>query len=90
MSNVCAYVTLIQGFLTRQMESVEFQRKYLKKFKNESEWFDQETYDALQRVFSSAEEFCADPALRSATSLDESQFRKECEVALRKLKELEG
>ncbi len=55
---------------------------------NETEWFGGETFDILQGVFSAADEFCADPNLRSDTSLDEEQLREECQEALEKLSKI--
>jgi hypothetical protein len=88
MSAVHKYMTLIERFLDRKIQASEFERSYLQLFKNETEWFGEEIFDILQGVFSSVDEFCADPALRSETSLNESQLRQECETALKKLKDL--
>ena len=88
MSNVGKYITLIERFLDGQIQATEFERLYLNRFKNETERFGEEIFDVLEGVFSAADEFCADPALRGNTSLDESQLREECETALEKLKEL--
>jgi len=79
---------LIERFLGREIPATEFERLHLDQFMNETEWFGGETFDILQGVFSAADEFCADPALRSGTSLDEEQLREECQAALEKLREL--
>ena len=42
----------------------------------------------LEGVFEALDEFCADPSLRSDTSIDEEQLREECETALKELKRL--
>ena len=88
MSNVHYYMTLIQRFLDRQIQATEFEHLYLNRFKNETERFGEEMFDLLEGVFSAAEEFCSDPELRGDTGIDEAQLREECEVALRKPKDL--
>jgi len=88
MSRIHDYMTLIERFLGRQIHATEFERLYLDQFMNETEWFGEEIFDILQGVFSAADEFCADPRLRSETSLDEEQLREECQAALEKLRDL--
>ena len=80
------YVTLIEAFVLGTISAVEFERKYLDMFKDETESFLSQEFCVLDTLFGDVDAFCADAHLRDENDLDEVQLKQRSQQALRKLK----
>lgn len=76
------YVTLIRRFLDRRMNVEDFERQYLKLFKNETAGMTIAEFSPLERLFTAVDAFCPDPSLRSEDDLDEDQLRAAAQSTL--------
>ena len=72
---IANYVNIINEFLNGHLSATEFEARYLAMFKNDSSIRPEEEYNALNRLFSDIDMFCADPALSTNHNLDENQLR---------------
>lgn len=69
------YIELARLFLKDKISAIEFERRYLRMFKEDPAIRPDGEYQILNRLFSDVDSFCADPALRTVNDLDEGQLR---------------
>jgi hypothetical protein len=82
------YIALISSFVTDKIEAVDFERKFLKLFKEDAmEWSGAE-FAILDGLFADIDAFCSDPQLRDEEDLDEYELKEKCKIALEKLQSL--
>jgi hypothetical protein len=82
------YITLISSFVTDKIEAIDFERKFLKLFKEDpTEWSGAE-FAILDGLFADIDAFCSDPKLRDEEDLDEYELKEKCKIALEKLQSL--
>src|SRR5579859_7723381 len=79
------YRFLIQSFLDKRLTALEFERQFLRLFKDEPDPLASEAYEILNKLFSDVDAFCANPSLRSSKDLDELALVQSAENALRAL-----
>ena len=79
------YLELIEGFVLRRIPAAEFEREYLRMFKNDVSTWTGEEYQALNDLFGDVDSFCADPELQDSNDLDEDQLREKAKLALETL-----
>ena len=79
------YVTLIRQFLDHRMSAEDFERQYLKSFKNETAGMTIAEFSLLDRLFSAVDAFCPDAPLRSEDDFDEDQLREAAKATLAEL-----
>jgi hypothetical protein len=79
------YLELIEGFVLRRIPAAEFEREYLRMFKNDDRTWTEQEYEALNDLFGDVDSFCADTELRDSNDLDEGQLREKAKLALEKL-----
>ena len=84
------YIQMIESFLKNEITATDFERRYLRLFKDDNTNWNQHEYEVLNQLFSDVDAFCADPSLRNSKDLDERQLRNKCEIALNKLSVLNG
>jgi hypothetical protein len=84
------YINLIRSFLNGEIAVTDFERRYMRLFKDDNTKWSQTEYEVLNELFSDIDAFCADPRLRRSGDLDEPQLRKKSEIALKKLLTLNG
>jgi hypothetical protein len=77
-----SYARLIDQFLRNRLPVAEFERQYLKLFKNDSTQFTEAEFAALDNLFSAVDAYCGDPALRGNLDIDEDELRRSSAVAL--------
>ena len=73
MSRKIFYTQLMRNFLSKSLDTEEFQREFLENFKAEGELFKQEEYKALEGVFYSLDMYSPEgsEAFTGAVSYDE-------------------
>ena len=73
MSRKIFYTQLMCDFLSKSLDTEEFQRDFLENFKAEGELFKQEEYEALEGVFYSLDMYSPEgsEAFTGAVSYDE-------------------
>jgi hypothetical protein len=76
------YITLIRQFLDHRMSAEDFERQYLRLFKNETAGMTIAEFSPLDRLFTAVDAFCPDPSLRSEDDLDEDQLREAAQSTL--------
>ena len=82
------YADLITQFLDRALPVGEFERTYLRTFKDDiTMWGDRE-YLVLNNLFCDIDAYCGDDGKRSGGDLDEQQLRDAAAVALHDILEL--
>jgi len=79
------YINLIRSFLNGEIAVKEFERRYMRLFKDDNTKWSQDEYEVLNELFSDLDAFCANPRLRKPGDLDEPQLRKNSARALKKL-----
>jgi hypothetical protein len=82
------YIQLIQLFINPAISAGEFERRYLRMFKDDPTIRPEAEYDVLNRLFSDLDVYLPDPGLRSAGGLDEEQLRSTAAAAFGVLVEL--
>ena len=85
------YLNLTQDFLEGRKSPVEFQRLYLRKFKDDkAEKWGNRTFNIINNLFLSAEAYCDDEGMRSEVigAIDAPQLRKEVQAQVLKLQKL--
>jgi hypothetical protein len=87
MSNttVSDYIRLIRGFVNKEVDVLEFERTFLHMFKSQQVDLPEREFEILDALFSDVDSFCADPALRDETDLNEEQLRQRCVSSLKQL-----
>src|SRR5262249_2521414 len=83
------YKDLIRLFVNRLIPVADFERRYLRMFKDDPAIRSENEYEILNRLFGDIDAFSADPELRSERGLDEEQLRAEADAALDALCRLE-
>ena len=76
------YKDLIQLFVNRRISVSEFERTYLRMFKDDPTIRPEREYEILNGRFRDLDAFSAEPELRSAGGLDEEQLRSAANSAL--------
>lgn len=84
-ASIQKYANLIERFTRGSMDAAKFEAEYLRTFKNEAEQLPEPVFEVLDALFADVDAFCADPALRDASDLDEDGLRARCKEALREL-----
>ena len=94
---IAKYTTLIYQFINHQISAPDFESAYLKLFKSETETIGGDAFDILEDLFTSTDDYVADPELRSrllaenrdlhkyGKPLDDEELRAEARAAYRKL-----
>jgi hypothetical protein len=70
------YKTLMSQFIKGEISASSFQSSYLTMFQNEEPLGNQEVFDVLQYLFTSADGYVADPETRSAILAENPKLRK--------------
>jgi Bacterial self-protective colicin-like immunity/Barstar (barnase inhibitor) len=70
------YKSLIAQFVDRQILAPDFQSRYIKMLKNETEMIGGDAFDILEDLFTSADDYVADPELRSRLLAENLDFHK--------------
>ena len=86
-SDVKPYVAMIEAFLSGRMTAGEFERVYLRAFKDDPTDWPEPIFQLLNEVFLDLDAYCPDPVLRDAFAIDEAELRTRVErslVALRR------
>jgi hypothetical protein len=89
-TDISAYITLIEAFVTERIPSVEFESQYLKLFKEEKRIPPPQVYMVLNNLFTDVDAFCPDPALRNQFSIDEIELRERARRAYGELRRPES
>jgi Bacterial self-protective colicin-like immunity len=91
------YKALIYQFINHQISAPDFESPCLKMLKNETEMIGGDNFDILEDLFTSTDDYVADPELRSrllvdnvdihkyGKPLDDEELRAEAREAYRKL-----
>jgi self-protective colicin-like immunity protein len=82
------YLRLIEEFLSHRLAATDFERMYLRMFKEDSTIRPDQQYEVLNALFAAAEAFCDDPSIAGTGALDEDGFRAEAMRALEALHRL--
>jgi hypothetical protein len=82
------YRILLQKFVDGLISPAEFERQYLAMFLAESTPMTTAPYLVLNELCGTAESYCSDPALRSATDVTEDELRCAASLALQRLADL--
>ncbi len=84
------YKKLIEDFINEVISVEEFERTYLKTFKNETERMDNTLFEILNGVFEAVDCYWHEclPGQETAFEISEKQLRKEVSEALLKLNSL--
>lgn len=97
--SLAKYKVLIRTFIDNQITPADFEKRYLEMFKGESEIFEQDIFDILQDLFTSADGYVGDPVLRRkllasnpdlkqyGQGLDDDELRSAARDAYRRLVE---
>ncbi len=80
--NLSEYRDLIQEFVNRRITVGEFERGYLRMFKDDATIRSEGEYEILNQLFGDVDAFSSDADLRSADGLDEEQLRAAANGAL--------
>ncbi len=87
------FCSLIENFLFKKINAPTFEKKYIslwneyKDNNGEILYKINKSYDgAIDRIFTSVDAYCSDPALRGEYDIDEEQLRKEVKEQLLKVK----
>jgi hypothetical protein len=83
--NLSAYINLIKSFLNGEIAVADFEKRYMRSFKDDKTRWSETEYTVLNDLFTDLDVFCPNPRLRRSGDLDEPQLRKNCEAALKKL-----
>jgi hypothetical protein len=79
------YIALLSSFVTDEIEASDFERKFLKLFKEDAtEWSGAE-FAILDGLFADVNAFCPDPQLRDEEDVDEYELKEKGKIALEKL-----
>ena len=73
---IAKYKTLIYQFINHQISAPDFESSYLKMFKNETEIIGGDAFDILEDLFTSTDDYVADPELRSRLLAENLDFQK--------------
>lgn len=75
-ASVTKYKVLISKFIEGEISASRFQNSYLTMFQNEEPLGNQEVFDILQYLFTSADGYVADPETRKAILAENPKLRK--------------
>jgi len=82
------YIALISSFVAGKIVATDFERDYLKLFKeDETKWSEAE-FAILDELFGDVDAFCADPQLRDEKDLAEYELKERGKMALERLQSL--
>lgn len=90
MSSIDQYADLIRSYTSGSMGSSDFEREYLRMFKNQDGLMDDNAFSVLDSLFSDVDSFCPNPEIRDESDIDEPTLRSKCQVALDKLDQMMG
>jgi hypothetical protein len=79
--DVSNYINLIAAFVCGDLSALEFERDYLRMFKEDTRMFPDELYEILNKLFTDVDAFCGDPACSRSNNLNEVQLRECAQVA---------
>lgn len=79
------YVELLEEFVGSFVSALEFERRYLRLFKNEERVLPESLFRVLDGLFADVDAFCPDSELRDEHDLSEEQLRARCAEALGRL-----
>jgi hypothetical protein len=82
------YLTLMEAFQTRAIDTATFERRYLDLFQYDETFQPDAVFRALEDVFLAIDDYYEDPALRDPGDLDEDQLRDRVRAALATLQHL--
>ena len=86
MSTIEKYILLITQFVIGEITAPQFENRYLEVFKKETDQLPEYVYDALNKLFSDVDSYCADPGLRDDEDLDDNELLACAKEALESLK----
>jgi len=81
-------VTLISSFVAGKIEAADFEREYLKFFKEDATAWPETEFAILDELFGEVDGFCDDPELRDENDLDEYELKEKGKMALERLQSL--
>ena len=82
------YKILLTSFLNEKISSIEFEKRYLAEYKNDStDWCDDE-FQILDTLFYHVDRFCFEDELRDPEDLDEQGLRIVCKDVLHQIDSL--
>lgn len=84
------YTNLIDRYLSGKLNVLDFEKEYLKMFKDDQTPWDGEEFDILNGLFIDIDAFCYDSTIRTLQDLDETQLKIRTMDAAKKLKSLKG
>lgn len=70
------YESLISQFIDGEITAPVFEQTFLRMFKNENEMIGGDEFDILEDLFTSTDEYVADPELRNRILADAGHVRK--------------
>ncbi len=88
ITSITDYKDLIHSFVNKEINTIQFEEKYLKLFKYDDS-LNEETYKILSPLFTAVEEFCPFPELREEGDVDEQQLFRQAVVTLEQLKQFD-
>lgn len=73
--SIQSYTTLIDAFISGEIDTTEFEKKYLAEVKSEKRILPHQIYAALQELFEDVDAYVHDPKLRTdPEDLDDEQL----------------
>ncbi|HYO57003.1 colicin immunity domain-containing protein [Archangium sp.] len=84
--NLEDYTHLIEAFTTGKMPVADFEREYLRRFKEDESRHPEAQFQILDALFADVDAYCADPELRDEDDLDEETLRSRATKALAQLR----
>jgi len=82
------YIALISSLVADKIDAADFEREYLKIFKEDATEWSEAEFAILDELFGEVDAFCADPQLRDENDLDEFELKEKGKLALERLQSL--
>ena len=82
LPDLADYIQLIGSFVDHRITAEEFERLYLRMFKDDLVIRPDEEYQILNQLFSDVDVLCTDPTIRPPDGIDENELRKAARLAL--------
>ena len=76
------YIKVVRRFVDRTISADEFERRYLRMFKDDVSIRPEAEYEVLNRLFTDVDVYSPNPQLRGTDGLDEEQLRDSACAAL--------
>lgn len=82
------YIALLSSFVADKIDAADFEREYLKLFKEDTTERAEAEFEILDGLFGDVDAFCDDPELRDENDLDEFELKEKSKLALERLQSL--